>query len=246
MHGGARYLNAELITGIVRPADSGMTSPFLCELENGGSYFVKGRGALAHGLISEVVVATLGKSFELPIPDFCIAQAPTALLDAVPGARASLGAGFCFASRAVEPLGEMPSSQLGRIGRQFQQRLFLFDYWVMNEDRTGVNGQGNPNLFLNLRTKTPVVFDHNLAFDPDFSFSRNREMHVCSNAWFEPSVDLIWPSTAKPVMLRALDALAGIENVLPEEWLEAAPGFLYQALTQLMRIESQDFWEPLK
>lgn len=69
---------------------------------------------------------------------------------------------------------------------------------------------------------------------------------MCSDGWFKPSVDLIWPSSAKADMMRALDALAGIEGILPDEWLEGSPGLLYQALAHLWRIESQDFWEPLK
>lgn len=236
-----------MITEFIKPADNGMTSPYLCRLENGAAYYVKGRRALARGLIGEVVAARLGRAFGLPIPDFAIVRAPQALLNLDENALSAIGPGPCFASALVPNLAEMPDTALQKIGRPFQQRLFLFDYWIKNEDRTGVDGQGNPNLFLNLQNNAPAVFDHNLAFDEDFIFERNRALHVCAPGWFNPTIDLIYPQTAMLEMTVALEtSMHDIENAIPAEWLEDAPGHIYETLAILGRYERAEFWDPLK
>lgn len=223
-----------------------MTTPYVCRLSDGHSYFVKGRQALATGLINELVAGTLGRAFGLPIPDFCLTRAPAEMLELDAGARSSLGNGWCFASRAVSTMGEMPLSTLRELPRAFQQRLFLFDYWIRNEDRTGVDGQGNPNLFYDFARSSPVVIDHNLAFDPTYDFPTNSPLHVCEAAWRTPSVDLIFPDTVKSDMAEALKSMETIEDQIPDAWNEQAPGHIYGIFAQLWAYEHQEFWEPLR
>lgn len=234
------------ISEIIRPAESGMTTPYVCRLSDGSSYFVKGRQALATGLINEVVAGYLGRAFGLPIPEFCLTKAPPEMLELDAGARSSLGDGWCFASKAVPTLAEMPLATLRKLPREFQQRLFLFDYWIRNEDRTGVDGQGNPNLFFDFARSSPVVIDHNMAFDPLFNFAANSSLHVCERAWRQPSVDLLFPETIRNDMSIALEILDDIEAQIPEAWLEQAPGHIYGIIAQLWAYEKQDFWESLQ
>jgi hypothetical protein len=233
------------IREIIRPAESGMTIPYVCTLSDGRSYFVKGRQALATGLINEVVAATLGRAFGLPIPEFCLAKAPAELLALDPGAQSSLGTGWCFASRTISAMGEMPLATLKALPREFQQRLFLFDYWIMNEDRTGVDGQGNPNLFYDFGKSAPVVIDHNMAFDPDFNFTANSPLHVCASGWRQPTVDLIFPDSIRGVMATALESMQSVEANLPTAWTEQAPAHIYNIFARLWAYEQQEFWEPL-
>jgi hypothetical protein len=140
---------------------------------------------------------------------------------------------------------EMPLATLKGLPRAFQQRLFLFDYWIKNEDRTGVDGQGNPNLFFDFAKSQPVVIDHNMAFDPAFDFVANSPLHVCERGWRQPAVDLIFPDTIRGDMSLALESMHSIAAEIPGAWTEQAPGHIYDIFARLWAYEQQEFWEPL-
>ena len=135
---------------------------------------------------------------------------------------------------------------LERLPKAFLRRLFLFDYWIQNEDRSGTEAGGNPNLFLDLTTLEPIVLDHNLAFDDAFDFDMNRAIHICSTAWYQPAVDLIFPAAAKDDMRQALTSLEGLREQLPVDWLEREPHHFDRAIAELSRCDTDEFWEALK
>jgi hypothetical protein len=234
------------IVEIIKPAENGMTTPYLCELDNGHRYYVKGSQATGAGLISETIAGTLGRAFKLPIPEFCLADAPHDLLALHGEARLALGSGCCFASRAQDSLIEIPFSAIGALGRPFHQRLFLFDYWIANGDRTLTENGGNPNLFTRLADGMPVVIDHNLAFASDFTVDEIRNDHVSASFWFNPTVDLLFRDEVSHDMEVALAAVANVESDLPDEWLERAPALIAAAMQRLEGFRSAQFWDNLK
>lgn len=223
-----------------------MTTPYLCELDDGLRYYVKGTQATGAGLISETIAALLGRAFGLPIPEFCFADAPQALLALDEGARSALGDGCCFASRAQESIVEMPYSALADLPRSFHQRLFLFDYWIGNGDRTLTEHGGNPNLFMRLSDRTPVVLDHNLAFSADFTVAEIKNSHISTSFWFHPTVDLLFRTEAQHAMEAALAAIEDMENQLPNDWCERAPDRVGAAMARLESFRATDFWEALQ
>lgn len=68
------------IVEIIKQADQGLSSPFLCRGDDGRLYFVKGKASGRASLWAEWLGGHLGRAFGLPIPPFCIADVPAALI----------------------------------------------------------------------------------------------------------------------------------------------------------------------
>ncbi|MEE4453738.1 HipA family kinase [Novosphingobium resinovorum] len=133
------------IVEIVRPTDSGVTQPYQCRLADDNLYAVKGRGATARGLMAEIACATLGRAIGLPIPDFCIGVMDEKLLEASGDSyvSSSLGAGECFASLWIEPTDVFSLSMKRHVDIKELAKLFVFDHWINNGDRTLTPMGGN-------------------------------------------------------------------------------------------------------
>jgi hypothetical protein len=65
------------IIELIRPADQGRTTPFLCRASDNQYYYIKGYAATISGLIKEWLGAHLAKSFDLPVPPFQIPESET-------------------------------------------------------------------------------------------------------------------------------------------------------------------------
>jgi hypothetical protein len=228
---------------VIKKADSGITEPYLCRLSDDQEYYVKGRSATNRGLVAELVCATLGRAFGLPIPDHKLARADPALLD--DGSRSSLGTGILFASRKRDGAVPISASTVAKIASEEQQKLFVFDAWIQNEDRTLTAHGGNPNYFLSTRDGTSFVIDHNLAFDPNFELSRNAEMHVCRGAWLAAKENLIVHQSIRADVERLLLMLDDLRYAVPESWLEHRPSLLGGFIEILSRAGSEPFWSAL-
>lgn len=126
-----------------------------------------------------------------------------------------------------------------------QRRLFVFDYWIRNEDRTATEHGGNPNLFLSGPNYEPVVIDHNLAFDPAFSLENNRLYHVCREAWRTAQGDLLLPAQMRDMMVDLASRIDRAAMALPEEWLEMAPNAAKEMVAWLRACDTDEFWEAL-
>lgn len=72
------------IVEIIKQAEQGLSSPFLCRGEDGELYFVKGRASGRASLWAEWLGGHLRRAFGLPIPPFCIAEVPAALIRECP------------------------------------------------------------------------------------------------------------------------------------------------------------------
>lgn len=205
------------IIEIVSRSEQGMTRPFLCRAEDGELYYVKGRYAGARALCCEWVAGRLGRLLELPIPNFCIADVPRALVEGSSRADAAeLGVGPAFASHLVEDAQEITWADVAHIEADLRRSVLLFDWWVRNEDRTLTEFGGNPNLLRAAGGDRLAVFDLNLAFDETFDEARFWRSHVFNG------VATAWPDefrTEMTVRLRAtLTHLPAIWTELPEDW----------------------------
>lgn len=235
------------IVEIVQPIASGMTQPFLCHLDDGQLYAVKGRQALRQGLIAEVVAGCLGQALGLPIPPFVIARMPAALIrhhDDRDVAHA-IGDGLVFASAWQEPVQPVTPVILAQQNPALLCWLHVFDHWIANGDRTLTEHGGNPNLFVRLEDEALIVIDHNLAFATSYDPVLELPLHAGRPAW-----ERIWhrdPLKAAMMagMTNAARLLPDIFHALPEEWLDGQADFLDTIATRLRRHDDPGFWAEL-
>jgi hypothetical protein len=234
------------ITEIISRSEQGVTRPFLCRAENDLLYYVKGRYAGYRALCCEWVAGRLAKLIGLPIPDFCIAEVPRALVHGSSRADApDLGTGPVFASTLVEDAQEITFADVAGIDAEMKQKVLLFDWWVRNEDRTLTEFGGNPNLLRTAGTGQLRVFDLNLAFDDTFDEIRFWQSHVFTGAV------ILWTDGFKLEMTgqmkRVLAHLPEIWNEMPDDWRHqhGAEGLNLVVVEQwLKRFETSpvEFW----
>lgn len=228
-------------------AANGRTEPWLCRLSDQQLYYVKGAQAGTKGLINEAVCAFLARACGFNVPAYQFAWLPPQLMKYHPTARQTLGAGdnVVFASKQVRYLQELTPSLQQQMPTQFAKDLFLFDYWIKNEDRTLELSGGNPNLFYAAATAEFVVLDHNLAFDPAHHFGQNAQLHLAYQHWFTDQQDQLWRDYYSPRLEIALKGLAQYAASLPEDWLVAEPGYLAHIFATLEMFKTDGFWEAL-
>lgn len=234
------------VVEIIRPTKSGMTQPYQCRLEDDQIYAVKGRGALAAGLLAEVCAASIGRAMGLPIPDFAIADIPAVLIktsDDVEVSRA-LGEGLGFASlwqNACEPV--TPTIR-DRQSAELFATLYAFDHWIANGDRSLGDEEGNPNLLYDLAGKKIVVFDHNLAFSVGYDASE-LGVHAGRRSWQSVGKNSSFRTMLLGKMQTARLAFDALVSDLPEQWIEERPDFTAVAATMLNRCDAPEFWAEL-
>lgn len=229
----------------------GMTRPKICRAEDGRKFVVKGRDATIIGLINEVVCARLGQSFGLPIPDYALLEMPDAICRYDDDLRRRFGGAPCFGSLYVDNLQEFSRLSLKKVSPKLLQDIFIFDYWIMNDDRnyTAAHG-GNPNLFVGTSGVDICVVDHNLAFSQDIDFNKFKELHVGRNAWYsEAEQDLLIALEYQARMSSALTDCGNLIKLIPAEWFEengsSREYFDEILMPRLMQFNNEDFWRQL-
>lgn len=234
---------------IIRKIEQGRTEPYLCGASDGNEYVVKGKTTQGKGRIVEYICAHIGKAFDLPIPDFDIIEVPEYLLEYDSAYRVEIGTGPAFASMYIPQLQEVNLSIIDDIDNALLQDVFLFDYWIHNEDRTLGDTGGNPNLIFRPVDKQMYVLDHNLAFDDDYALKDMKKLHVCRKAWFEEQGDMLKISEYQDRMEAALENLDSCISHLPEEWFSCSTvkdGLIDNIVTQLNSYKDEEFWKPLQ
>jgi hypothetical protein len=237
------------IVEIIRKFEQGATEPYLCRTENGERYVVKGRSAPVKERISEYLCAMLGRDFGLPIPECELLSVPEELVEYSGEYSQGLGAGTAFGSTYVTETQEVNREILKHLPVETLRELWVFDYWIKNEDRTLTVKGGNPNLFYRPRDKKLIVVDHNLAFDADFSLESFRRLHLVANAGLLPELEGVGDEDYKQRMTQAMENFDGYCDNLPPEWLGADTSgreWVAQIRRQLLEFEDNSFWEALK
>jgi hypothetical protein len=115
-------------------------------------------------------------------------------------------------------------------------RVLLFDWWVMNGDRTDENS----NLLWVAHKKALHVIDHNLSFDSNLTPEEFWQSHI-----FRSDRDQIraLEATTKPLMVDIIGAIPTVWRELPDEWLETENFDINNTTQVLGRCMSSAFWE---
>lgn len=221
----------------------GITTPYLCECEDRVKYVVKGTTANYNGLVNEYICAEFGREFELPIPKAELAYVDESLIEFTDF---SLSSGYCFASKFVGGLQEITFNQLPSLNKSMLKNLYVFDYWIRNNDRSLTVKGGNPNLFYNMGSGTPVVLDHNLAFDKEFSLEQHKNLHLASG--FVQGLDLCDRQYYENKMNNCMEKLPDLLDKLPEEWMESysLDRINEDIVVPLKAYREESFWEGIK
>ncbi|WP_431786100.1 HipA family kinase [Vibrio harveyi] len=233
------------INTISKEMTQGQTGPYLCADEDDNEYIVKGPRTTYRGLVNELVCATLGKALGLPIPDFEIAYVDRTLLRY---GSYSLDEGDWFASKFEPNVQDLVYSAVGNLDPETLKLLFIFDYWIKNNDRTLTEKGGNPNVFIKPDGNSIIVLDHNLAFCPTFDeeWEEKKMLHVGASAWFQEQLSLYDREFFTEKMGQAISTLDEIE--IPEEWSDncAIDSIMEDIRLTLSRYETEEFWEGIK
>jgi hypothetical protein len=233
------------IVEIAGRSTQGITRPFLCRADDSLFYYVKGNVAGRAALVAEWISGHLAQRLGLPIPQFKQVLIPERLVQFSARADiADLGAGTGFASHKVENANELTYLYIEQIDPTLRARILLFDWWVLNGDRTLSEHGGNPNILWVYHEHRPFIIDHNLAFDQTtledfwschiFATARNLWSNHFRRQW-------------ESVMKNALNDLETWWRAMPLQWTEVPGGpTLQQVRTLLSRFESDPdtFWGP--
>jgi hypothetical protein len=235
------------INQVIRRMEQGFTQPYICGCCDGAKYVVKGSNTTRQQLAIELVCAFLCKEFGLPIPDFALIRVPQEIIDS--GVYPGLDIEWCFGSKLVENLTEILFTQIDRIDKQVMLDLYVFDYWINNPDRSLTKYGGNPNAFYDISQSSLVVFDHNLAFDEQFSVEAHKELHLASTIWNSEQIRI----DDKPMYSDRFAVIMGnwqrITEQIPSEWFDnenAKSSFMANIKVRLLSYEHNQFWEGIK
>jgi hypothetical protein len=240
------------IEEVIRRSEQGVHRPFLCKADDGKEYFVKGRASGYQTLIKEIVAGAIGRLFDLPVPPCMVIHVPRELvIESAFSEIHELGYGPAFASEYVEFAQELSSSIRPKVSTDLRAKTFLFDWWIMNQDRTLVGNAGNPNLLWTAQQGMMHVIDHGSAFDRQFE----RETFLRTHAFREDRfyvLDRVFRSEREERMHEILRDFDSIWAKLPEEWLDPDipldPELVLDAAEIriiLQRFETEEFWEVL-
>lgn len=236
------------IVEIIKQADQGLSSPFLCRADDGELYFVKGRASGRASLWAEWLAGHLGQAFGLPIPAFFIAEVPAALIRECPPELRPLGAGPAFASRNTDGCQWLELAAAPGVDKALQRDILVFDWWLRNGDRT----RGNPNLLWHSGRRKLVVIDHNQAFDKDLSAAKFWEHHLFASQRDAVFADLAEQAHYAERLHAALSVWEEACDNVPPDWFwendeqDVPANFDPVAARALAaRCSTPDFWRTL-
>jgi len=210
------------IVEIIKPADQGRTTPFLCLGADGNAYYAKGYAAGISGLMKEWLGSHLACAFGLPAPLFQIAYIDPELVTAFGGKAVSeLKGGYVFASQQIPAATELRYETVKHIDPGLKLNLLIFDLWLENEDRTLTEKGGNPNLLWRSDQSELYVIDHNLIFDDAFNKADFWATHVFKNMLCHKQDDVIEKLELESRMQKALACWQSAWDNMPESWVES-------------------------
>lgn len=237
------------IQEVLRRTEQGVTRPFLCRASNHALYYVKGRNIGVRDLICEWLGANLARSFGLPVADFDILLIPEEIR-LYSSLGKLIGGEYAFGSKQTAQAEEFQWSHVERTGVDTRNDLVVFDWWIRNTDRQLSQLGGNPNLLWDTTTSSPVVIDHNQAFDPAFNVSSFLEGHVFRGQIAELFNDAEKRRYYGAKINEALACWEAATQSIPSEWFyldeeQTLPvGFnVNEALEILKRFDQADFWK---
>ncbi|EAM1778354.1 hypothetical protein PPQ05_000912 [Salmonella enterica] len=238
------------VTAYTRRMNDGMTQPFLCTCQDGLAYIVKGRPKLRQKeLVAEFISAHLARQIGLPCPDFCIVDVGQEIIEFMPDLRGELSPGPAFATRFVENASTINIQQArSAVNIQDQKKIFFFDRWINNADRSLTDIGGNVNIIFDAVNNRYYLIDHNLAFAQDTT-DDEYDVHVYSANGRKWEFDIL----DKPELMDlASGAIGSVEekfNQVPDEWFssdEERELMLNEIMNCLNRVSDREFWSNIK
>ncbi|MBH0124911.1 HipA family kinase [Enterobacter sp. ESY66] len=239
------------VTEIVRRITDCATEPFLCKCDDGELYVVKGMPSVPRvQLIAEWVSAHIGSELGLSLPDFGMAYVDKALTQYVPEWRNALNEGFAFATKFIPGVAPITFTQAHTsINEQEQKKIYLFDRWINNSDRTLSPQGGNVNIIFDYRNDSYYLIDHNLAFDQnddDTSFDYHVYAPRHRKWWF----DIVDRPQSEDELTRTKAVYPLCIGHIPDEWLPETEQEREQCFTRieelLNRNETEEFWSTIR
>lgn len=213
-------------------------------------YFVKGKGAGFPSLVKEWLAGSLAHVLGLPIPALAILDVSRELYElGRNGLLSDLGHGPVFGSQAIPNVSEITTNEANGVPEETRRAIAVFDWWIMNGDRTLSESGGNPNILWSASEGRLYIIDHNLAFDSSVSLTALEREHIFGSS-LQEIVDTrqlqdVW-SERFAWCLREWDNFC---RALPERWsylddpLTVSSGFdPAAALASLRRFDTRAMW----
>ena len=209
------------VTQIIKQAEQGITTPFLCRASDDKLYWVKGRTVGKAGLCFEWISGNIGVEFGLPIPAFKQIEVCNELIAESEIQNINeLGAGVWFASTDAGHVCDLKYSDISKITTELRSKILVFDWWIKNADRTLGPSGGNVNLLWHSYKEKVSVFDHNLAFDNEFNIEEFKNNHVFRNDFQNAKNKFVKEDYNK--MYGIINNLDNYYNELPDSWIDEA------------------------
>lgn len=237
------------VTAYIRRMNNGVTKPFLCTCQDGFSYIVKGKPALGlNELVAEYISAHLARQLGLPCPDYRIVEVGEELIEFMPDLRNEIFSGPAFATRFIEHASTINIQQARTsVTIQEQKKIFFFDRWIKNSDRSLTDIGGNVNIIFDTVNNRYYLIDHNLAFAHDTNDSE-YDVHVYSpkNSGWE--YDLLDKPELIDLANYAMETAEQAFNQLPDEWFPSSSErkqMLNGITNCLGRVRDKEFWSKI-
>lgn len=243
--------NNLIVIEIVRRIPDCATLPFLCRCDDDELYVVKGMPCLPKKqLIAEWVSACLAKELGLSLPDFKIVYVDKSLTEFVPEWKNELNEGYAFATKFITGVSPITFPQAHHnIDTINQKKIYLFDKWINNSDRSLSPAGGNVNIIFDYRNNRHYLIDHNLAFDHD-EVPGEFDYHVYSDRHRSWIFDLVDRESYEEETKRVKGFLPNSISEIPEEWKIEDEQEHYNYVefigSTLDRILEDKFWSNIK
>ncbi|WP_379971896.1 HipA family kinase [Edwardsiella ictaluri] len=237
------------VTAYTRRMNGGITNPFLCTCQDGLAYVVKGRPKLRqYELVAEFISAHLAQQIGLSCPDFCIVDVGEELIEFMPDLSHELFPGPAFATRFVENASIINIQQArNSLTIQEKKKIFFFDRWINNSDRTLTDFGGNVNIIFDAVNDRYYLIDHNLAFAHDIT-DDGYDVHVYSPRGGNWVYDILDEPELVELATKAIGTLELAFAQLPDEWFSSddeRKRMLSDITTRLNRAGSKEFWSSI-
>lgn len=239
------------VVEIIRRIPDCATEPFLCKCDDGELYVIKGMPSVPRvQLIAEWISAHIGLEMGLSLPDFGMAYVDRSLTQYVPEWRNALSEGFAFATKFIPGVAPITFTQAHtNLDEQEQKKIYLFDRWINNSDRTLSPQGGNVNIIFDYRNNRYYLIDHNLAFDQDddddaFDYHVYAQRH--RKWWF----DIVDRPQSEDELTRTKAIVPLCVTHIPDEWLPEHQEEREECFARIERLlnrnDTEEFWSKIR
>lgn len=212
-------------------AETGLSRPFLCQAEDGNSYFVKGDNVAPEQLVIEYVISRLAEESGLPVAPVQVVNIPKPLAAFAVVERAEeFQPGLAFGSRRIQFSEEIRSSHVRSIHEETRMRVLCFDWWTRNPDRCLDRVGGDPNLLWDPVLQSVFLIDHDRCLAEDFDPAEFKKQHAFRDS--RPFLEKPFFEKWRTKFESAIYGLKKIWDEIPPEWLSDPTGVERVSLTR--------------